>query len=145
MLAKLAEEMQVRVEDLLQPLPVCINGQHYKLGCLLCEDGWSDDYNIKPIPTIHQNGPVDLFVNLSCSPFTLGKNDKRHRVFSRMARKPAFLLFIDNVGIQNNAKPSTLHGCTRLWTNGNFGALPSFEAQSALPTQVPSHKYPSLR
>ena len=104
-LRKLAEEMQVRVEDLLQPLPVCINGQHYKLGCLLCEDGWSDDYNIKPIPTIRQNGPVDLFVNLSCSPFTLGKNDKRHRVFSRMAREAGVpLIYVNNVGIQNNGK-----------------------------------------
>ena len=88
-LRKLAQELHLPAEDLLQPLNVCFNNRMLRIGCLLCEDGWSDDYALKPIPILSKNGPVDLFINLSCSPFTLGKNNKRHRVFSRMAREAA--------------------------------------------------------
>jgi len=119
-LRKLAEEMSLKVNDLLQPVSLCINGKCFKLGCLLCEDGWSDDYGIKPIPTLHKNGPVDLFVNLSCSPFTLGKNNKRHRVFSRMAREIGVpLIYVNNVGIQNNGKTIyTFDGCSTAYGPG---------------------------
>ena len=113
-LRKLAEELRRPVEDLLQPLRVQIRGRSYRIGCLLCEDGWSDDYSIKPMATLMHNGPVDLFVNLSCSPFTLGKNDKRHRVFSRLIREAGVpLLYVNNIGIQNNGKTIyTFDGCS---------------------------------
>lgn len=118
-LRKLAQELRKPVEELLQPVSVFINGSNYKLGCLLCEDGWSDDYNVKPVSALQKNGPVDLFINLSCSPFTLGKNDKRHRVFSRTACEANVpLIYVNNVGIQNNGKTlytfdgcSTAYGC----------------------------------
>jgi NAD+ synthase (glutamine-hydrolysing) len=121
-LRKLAQELRKPVEELLQPVSVIINGHPYKLGCLLCEDGWSDDYNIKPVPALQKNGPVDLFVNLSCSPFTLGKNDKRHRVFSRMANDTHVpLIYVNNIGIQNNGKTLyTFDGCSTAY--GRDGA-----------------------
>lgn len=113
-LRKLAQELHLPAEDLLQPLNVCFNNRMLRIGCLLCEDGWSDDYALKPIPILSKNGPVDLFINLSCSPFTLGKNNKRHRVFSRMAREAAApLIYVNNVGIQNNGKTLyTFDGCS---------------------------------
>ena len=113
-LRKLAQEMQRPVEQLLFPLQISCDDRTLKIGCLLCEDGWSDDYTLKPIPILSRNGPVDLFVNLSCSPFTLGKNNKRHRVFSRMARDAATpLIYVNNVGIQNNGKTVyTFDGCS---------------------------------
>ena len=113
-LRKLAQEMKLLPEQLLQPLPVCCNGRLLQIGCLLCEDGWSDDYSLKPIPSLSQNGPIDLFINLSCSPFTLGKNNKRHRVFSRLANEAvAPLIYVNNVGIQNNGKTVyTFDGCS---------------------------------
>lgn len=113
-LIKLAQELRKPIEEFLQPISVFINGHLYKLGCLLREDGWSDDYSIKPVPVLQKNGPIDLFVNLSCSPFTLGKNDKRQRLFSRMAGETNVpLIYVNNVGIQNNGKTLyTFDGCS---------------------------------
>jgi NAD+ synthase (glutamine-hydrolysing) len=113
-LRKLAQELHLPTENLLQPLTVSFKNHTLTIGCILCEDGWSDDYALKPIPILSQNGPIDLFINLSCSPFTLGKNNKRHRVFSRMAREAAApLIYVNNVGIQNNGKTLyTFDGCS---------------------------------
>lgn len=104
-LRKLAHEMGQSVEALLKPVNVNIAGSPVRIGCILCEDGWSDDYNVKPIAAIHSNGPADLFVNISASPFTLGKNNKRNRVFSKQVRDTGVpLIYVNNVGIQNNGK-----------------------------------------
>lgn len=102
---KLAMELGCSVEELLQPVTLDINGSPLTIGCLLCEDSWSDDYAVKPITILAQNGPVDLFVNISSSPFTLGKNNKRNRVFSKQVREVGVpLIYVNNVGVQNNGK-----------------------------------------
>ena len=113
-LRKLAQEMAVPVDDLLQPLTIRFGDCTLKLGALLCEDGWSDDYSIKPATIMSRHSDVDLFVNLSSSPFTLGKNDKRHRVFSRQVQETGVpLVYVNNVGIQNNGKTVyTFDGCS---------------------------------
>jgi len=104
-LRKLAPELGKSVEDMLQPVHLNIAGESVNLGCILCEDGWSEDYNVKTIAAIHRNGPVHLFVNISASPFTLGKNDKRNRVFSKQVKSTGVpLIYVNNVGIQNNGK-----------------------------------------
>jgi len=102
---KLAMELGCAVEELLQPVTLDIKGSPLTVGCLLCEDSWSDDYAVKPITILAQNGPVDLFINISSSPFTLGKNNKRNRVFSKQVREVgAPLIYVNNVGVQNNGK-----------------------------------------
>jgi len=104
-LRKLATELGQNVNQLLQPVHLQIGHKQLKLGCILCEDGWSDEYAIKPTTAIHQNGPVDLFINISSSPYTIGKNNKRNRVFSNHAQavnRP--LIYVNNTGIQNNGK-----------------------------------------
>jgi len=104
-LRKLALEMGVQAQDLLQPVNLEISGKPFRVGCILCEDGWSDDYNLEPIAMISRKGPVDLFVNISSSPFTTGKNNKRNRVFSRQVRNTGVpLVYVNNVGIQNIGK-----------------------------------------
>ncbi|MFZ5649153.1 MAG: NAD(+) synthase [Bacillota bacterium] len=104
-LRKLALEMGKGVEELLQPVNLEIEGETVSLGCILCEDGWSDDYNLDPVRIISKNFPVSLFVNISSSPFTLGKNNKRNRVFSRHVSNTGVpLIYVNNVGIQNNGK-----------------------------------------
>lgn len=104
-LRKLALELDTKVDDLLQPVNIKINGQDLCLGCILCEDGWYDDYGIKPVPILQQNGPLDLIVNISNSPFTLGKNNKRNRVFSKQAKETGVpLVYVNTVGLQNNGK-----------------------------------------
>jgi NAD+ synthase (glutamine-hydrolysing) len=102
---KLALELNQPLAELLQPVNATIAGQELKLGCILCEDGWGDDYSIKPPEILHKNGPVDLFVNISSSPYTFNKNNKRNRVFSREASDlNTPLIYVNNVGLQNNGK-----------------------------------------
>lgn len=104
-LGKLAQELGKKPDDLLNPVYLAVNGQRIGLGCILCEDGWSEDYFTKPIPTIHQKGGVHLFINISSSPFTLGKNNKRNRIFSKQACETGVpLIYVNNVGLQNNGK-----------------------------------------
>lgn len=124
-LRKLAQEMGQQVEALLQPLTVSIAGQLLCLGCILCEDGWSDDYAVKPIVELHRNGPLDLLINISSSPFTLGKNNKRHRVFSQQAAEIGVpLLYVNNVGIQNNGKTIyTFDGCSTVYSRSGAPVL----------------------
>jgi len=116
-LRKLASEEGKGPGELLQPVRLEIAGKILSLGCILCEDGWSDDYFVKPIEIIYANGPVDLFVNISSSPFTLGKNNKRNRVFGGQAGKYGVpLIYVNNVGIQNNGKTVyTFDGCSTVY------------------------------
>ena len=104
-LQKLARELGVTTKDLISPVRFSMHDREYAVGCLLCEDGWSDDYGLSPVKILCEKGRPDFFVNISSSPYTLGKDDKRRRVFSRLAAESgAPLLYVNNVGIQNNGK-----------------------------------------
>jgi len=99
-LRKLAIEQECRVEDLVNP--VVVAGR--RMGCILCEDAWDGDYAVSPLRILGRKG-CELFINISCSPFTLNKNHKRNRVFSAVAqelRRP--FVYLNNVGIQDNGK-----------------------------------------
>lgn len=104
-LRKLSLERQTNLDELIQPVEVNIRGKKISIGCLICEDGWGEDYAQKPISIFSTNKTVDLFVNISSSPFTAGKNDKRNRVFSKQAKDTGIpLIYVNNVGMQNNGK-----------------------------------------
>lgn len=103
-LQKLCAEENIAIADALQPIAITIKGQQIKLGVMLCEDGWTDNYQYN-IPSILAEKEANLLCNLSCSPYSLGKNKKRHRLLaaqSQAASKP--LIYCNNVGIQNNGK-----------------------------------------
>ncbi len=103
-LQKLCAEENIAIADALQPIAITIKGQQIKLGVMLCEDGWTDNYQYN-IPSILTEKEASLLCNLSCSPYSLGKNKKRHRLLaaqSQAASKP--LIYCNNVGIQNNGK-----------------------------------------
>jgi len=71
---------------------------------LLCEDMWSDDYSISPIDILLANG-AETLINLSCSPWTWRKNNKRHSVVrNRIQKHPVPFVYANNVGTQNNGK-----------------------------------------
>ncbi|AIF52169.1 NAD(+) synthase [Pelosinus sp. UFO1] len=116
-LRKLAIELGKNVNQLLQPVTLNIANKQFKLGCLLCEDGWCDDYAVKPVGAIHQNGPVDFFINISSSPYTIGKNNKRNRLFSTQVKNVNCpLIYVNNTGIQNNGKTVyTFDGCSTVY------------------------------
>ncbi|MBR2214532.1 MAG: NAD(+) synthase [Selenomonadaceae bacterium] len=104
-LQKLARELGTTPDRLISPITLKFGDRRYNVGCLLCEDGWSDDYELTPLELLKRHRRIDFFVNISSSPYTLGKNDKRHRVFGKQAQEAhAPLFYVNNIGLQNNGK-----------------------------------------
>lgn len=122
-LQKLARETGKSIQDMLSPIKLTIYGTDYSIGGLLCEDGWSDDYNLAPLKILQEKG-VDFFVNISSSPYTFGKNGKRHRVFSKQAMdSKAPLFYVNNIGIQNNGKTVyTFDGSSTIYSSKGYQA-----------------------
>ena len=54
-LQKLARELGTTPQKLLSPVSLKIRGQRFNVGCLLCEDGWSDDYELAPLKILEQD------------------------------------------------------------------------------------------
>ncbi len=103
-LQKLCAEENAAITQVLQPLEITIRGEKFRLGLMLCEDGWTENYHLNVPQTLAQNG-AQILCNLSCSPYTLGKNHKRNRLFGAQARAAGVpLVYCNNVGIQNNGK-----------------------------------------
>ncbi|AVR46236.1 NAD(+) synthase [Christiangramia fulva] len=101
---KLAQDEKIPIKDFLQPLQTEINGKHRKIGITLCEDMWSQDYSISPIDLILENG-AEFIINISCSPWTWRKNNKRHQVVrEHLKNHPVPFIYVNNIGIQNNGK-----------------------------------------
>lgn len=91
-------------------------------GILLCEDSWDENYSLSPMTILAEKG-CDLFFNLSASPFTLGKNEKRHRMLSAALQKLHVpMLYVNHRGLQNNGKTCyTFDGMTAAYdTNGHL-------------------------
>ncbi len=103
-LRKEAQDALLNVEDLIKPIELSIANTTKKLGIILCEDMWSDDYTLNPIDILLEQD-ADVIINLSCSPWTWRKNNKRHAVVrDRMKKHPVYFVYANNVGIQNNGK-----------------------------------------
>ena len=104
-LQKLSRELGTTPDQLISPVTLKMGKKRYRVGCLLCEDGWGDDYELTPFGILKRQPSIDFFVNISSSPYTLGKNDKRHRVFGAQAKDThSPLFYVNNVGLQNNGK-----------------------------------------
>jgi NAD+ synthase (glutamine-hydrolysing) len=134
-LRKLAFEEGRTVADLLRPIPV----GGLRLGGVLCEDAWDLDYAVSPLRVLAEQG-VDLFVNISCSPFTVNKNHKRNRVFSRLATELGRpLLYVNSVGLQDNGKTVfTFDGASCVYDgHGHQCAGPAPFTEGVLELEVP--------
>ena len=126
-LQKLCAEEGASVEQALQPVEINIRGTKVKLGIMLCEDGWTENYHLNVPQALARNG-AQILCNLSCSPYTLGKNRKRNRLFGAQAKEAGIpLLYCNNVGIQNNGKNIfTYDGCSSAY-NGDGTLVTSAE------------------
>ena len=108
-LRKIAAETDTAVLDWMVPYDIPCAGGVVRLGVQLCEDIWHQDYRDRhePLDTLrawHRAG-ADLVVNLSASPWTWQKNDKRNRVVREaMAHSPVPFFYVNKVGAQNNGK-----------------------------------------
>lgn len=103
-LAKLAIEQNKNLSEVIKPFPIKVDGGVVLVGAILCEDMWCDDYVSSPTKILIKNG-AEMVVNLSCSPWTWRKNDKRHRVVKSLLKEnPVPFIYDNNVGTQNNGK-----------------------------------------
>jgi NAD+ synthase (glutamine-hydrolysing) len=109
-LRHLAQEQGRSVYDWSVPFEITRrNGTIFKFGVQLCEDIWCQDYTynndtLDTLRVYHQRG-VDAVFNLSASPWTWQKNDKRNRVVRDiLSRSPLPFFYINQVGAQNNGK-----------------------------------------
>ncbi len=115
-LRQLALELDKPVAKLHQPLTISARGESLKLGLMLCEDGWTENYFLDVPQLLSQHG-AELLCNISCSPFSLSKNSKRHLLFGAAAKKASLpVVYCNNVGIQNNGKNIfTFDGCSCIY------------------------------
>ncbi|HKP94716.1 MAG TPA: NAD(+) synthase [Fibrobacteria bacterium] len=135
---KLALETGRSLDSLLEPFVLELGGRERRVGILLCEDAWEDDYAQKPLEILGGKH-CDFFLNLSCSPFTQGKNEKRNRVFARKVAKLGVpLLYVNCVSLQNNGKTLfTFDGrSTAYAADGSVRAEMAAYAQALLPLEM---------
>jgi len=109
-LRKLAESAGRSVYDWMVPFEVPRrDGGSFRFGVQLCEDIWCQDYScagdtLDTLRAYHGRGAQAVF-NLSASPWTWQKNDKRNRTVREvLARSPLPFFYVNNVGAQNNGK-----------------------------------------
>jgi NAD+ synthase (glutamine-hydrolysing) len=76
-----------------------------RLGITICEDAWNDPdlwpetpYTVDPVSVLAQKGAT-LFINLSGSPFHLGKEKLRFSIMQRHAKKHAIpFIYLNQIG-----------------------------------------------
>ncbi len=82
-----------------------VNYRGKKLGLSICEDLWNDEelvgrrlYPFNPVEALARGG-ADLLINMSASPFVLGKNDYRRRLVGHQARRWNMpVVYVNQVG-----------------------------------------------
>jgi NAD+ synthase (glutamine-hydrolysing) len=103
----LARELGLAEEALISPFSLSLNGKTWRIGLEVCEDLWSGDYPINPTALYAKQG-VDLILNISASPWTLGKEQSRHKQVQAHAKALGDamvpLVYVNASGIQNNGK-----------------------------------------
>ncbi len=99
-----AMEENLPVEDALTPFLLPAGEETIRAGVLLCEDSWDENYSLSPMSILAKKN-ISLFFNLSASPFTLGKNEKRHRMLgAALSILHIPMVYVNQRGLQNNGK-----------------------------------------
>lgn len=111
-LHEIATDFGVKLSDLAQPFQIKIGGRDLSIGLEVCEDLWCKDYRedlqaMNVTKHLVNNG-AELVINLSASPWTIGKHAARDRrlLFLKEEVKENFVpfIYVNNVGAQNNGK-----------------------------------------
>ncbi len=79
--------------------------KNHKLGISICEDAWNDPdlwprrfYPFNPLEILAKKGAT-LFINISASPFYVGKEEIRYRIIQNHAKKHHIpFIFVNQVG-----------------------------------------------
>jgi NAD+ synthase (glutamine-hydrolysing) len=80
----------------IAPVSVTVDGKTVSLGVEICEDLWDKDYDVKVTDLLAKRG-ADLVVNISASPFLVGKNLERIRLLREKAVKNGVPVFYVNL------------------------------------------------
>ena len=72
-------------EEIL-PVSIDLHGKEFKLGIEICEDLWDQDYDLKVTDLLARKG-ADLIVNISASPFHVGKIFERKNKLKKKSIK----------------------------------------------------------
>ncbi|MBI2609373.1 MAG: NAD+ synthase [Deltaproteobacteria bacterium] len=87
------------------PQPKTLTFHLQKMGVLICEDSWAGEvywektlYNINPHNILNQENP-DFFINISASPFFMGRYQKRIEIFKKDAiQSQKAFIYVNQVG-----------------------------------------------
>jgi NAD+ synthase (glutamine-hydrolysing) len=82
--------------DDIQPIVVTIAGKKVSLGVEICEDLWDADYEVKVTDLLVKRG-AQLVLNVSASPFLVGKHLERRKLLVEKATKNRVPLFYVNL------------------------------------------------
>jgi NAD+ synthase (glutamine-hydrolysing) len=80
----------------IAPVPIDMDGKTINLGVEICEDLWDKDYDVKVSDLLAKRG-ADLVVNVSASPFFVGKTLERIRLLREKATENGVPLFYVNL------------------------------------------------
>jgi len=80
----------------IAPINVTVNGKTIKLGVEICEDLWDSSYDVKVTDLLAEKG-AELIVNISASPFLVGKTLERNRLLQEKSTKKGVPIFYVNL------------------------------------------------
>ena len=80
------EDRYFKPAEKISPISVKINDKIVKLGIEICEDLWDSNYDLKVTDILVKKG-AQLIVNISASPFLVGKHLERKRLLKKKAIK----------------------------------------------------------
>ncbi len=91
-------------EDGIKPVEVLVNNKKVKLGILVCEELWEDDYQIKPVKLMKKNG-AELLISISASPSYFTRVEKRIEVCKKRIKENHLpIVYLNTVGIGDIGK-----------------------------------------
>jgi len=80
----------------IAPISVLMDGKAIKLGVEICEDLWDSNYDVKVTDLLAKRG-AELIVNISASPFLVGKHLERNKLLNEQAKKTGVPIFYVNL------------------------------------------------
>jgi len=83
-------------EEEIKPISMRANGEKLNLGVEICEDLWDESYDIKVTDLLAERG-ANLIVNISASPFYVGKRFERERLLREKSTKNRIPFFYANL------------------------------------------------
>jgi NAD+ synthetase len=125
----------------------------YKIGLLICEDGWNataEDYPVNPYETLAKIAP-DFVVSINASPSNIGKREQRHEVIGGAAHRYGLpILYVNLVGGQDsivfdgssfavNANGTNVHKCPAFQTVIDTIAFETRKFQSQQSVENPAN------